>query len=472
MKRFFLRPPLFLNRILLCLTVGLIASVAIFPAETGQDAQPFTPAIDASPVIASAAPEGDPVEPFISEGDLWMSTWADDGNLYSGWGDGRGVALHPEWTDCGIAKFTGDLPEIKAKEQCYLAPTENPAVNDKPSSLLFLDGRLVGAFHSPLGDPWMGYLAVSKDYGSTWTRVGFYREGELAPVNASPWTRDNKSKFRCLFFINMGQAYALNLDGYVYALGMGAEWNWFGGTYLCRVPKDSILYYKAYRYFSGLTGSIPGWSASQDDAQALEGVRTMDQGSAMFHPYLKRYLFLTSLLLYDAPAPWGPWTKVGAWTSADSPVQWQGGYQPGIISKDTGPDWFWFTISGQNDLPKVTYRLHLGKMRLKLVPSVVIPDARRGLPEGFSLQPVFPNPFNSSATVSFVSPESGILVLEAFDLIGKSAGLIYSGRAQAGMNRWRWTPSNLATGVYLVRAVLKMDAGRMIHDERKLLLLK
>lgn len=45
--------------------------------------------------------------------------------------------------------------------------------------------------------------------------------------------------------------------------------------------------------------------------------------------------------------------------------RWKGGYQPGIISKDTGPDSFWFTISGQNEKPHVTYGLNLGRMMMK-----------------------------------------------------------------------------------------------------------
>ena len=170
----------------------------------------------------------------------------------------------------------------------------------------------------------------------------------------------------------MGQAYRLNKDGYVYALGIGMEWNWKSkNVYLCRVPKGDILSYSAYSYFIGLTDGKPGWSASQDEAQPLPVVQAVDQGSAMFHPQLGRYLFLTQDQLYDSAAPWGPWTLAGTWNGAHKagpalPIQWRGGYMPGIISKDTGPNWFWFTIAGQNEAPKVTYQLHLGKMRLVL----------------------------------------------------------------------------------------------------------
>ena len=324
------------------------------------------PCAPQSPVIASIAVEGEPLEPFPSEGDLWMNTWADDDALYSGWGDGKGVNLDHAWTDCGIARFTGDLPNLSAEEMLHSAPTPEPPVNDKPSSLLYIDGRLYGHFHSPLGDAWLGFLAWSDDKGKTWTRDGFYREWEMAPPDGSPWCRDRNSKFRCAFFINMGKNYDLNRDGYVYALGIGTEWNWLGGAYLARVPRKRLLDYSAWRYFAGMQGEKPRWSESQFDAVALPGVLTEDQASAMYHPQLKRYLLLTRYHLYDAPQPWGPWSYAGTWTDEHAPILWQGGYQPGIVSKGTGPDWFWFTIAGQNQKPKITYNFHLCKLRMQL----------------------------------------------------------------------------------------------------------
>ena len=331
------------------------------------DPTALVPCTPPSPVIASISVEGSPIQPFHSEGDLWMSTWAGDDCLYSGWGDGTGVAQHSQWTDCGIARLEGSLPNLTAEEVCYNAPTQVPNVNDKPSSLLCLDGRLIGAFHSPLGDAWIGYLAYSDDHGATWTRVGFHEEGDLWPVGASPWVRDTNSPFRCLFFINMGQDYSLNTDGYVYALGIGTEWSWPGPVRLARVPKEEVLNYAAYEYLAGTNDDgTPRWSPDEREAIPLPGVRASEQGSAMFHPGIGRYLFLTSRTLYDAPEPWGPWTYAGSWGGASAPLEWQGGYQPGIISKDTGPDSFWFTIAGQNAAPKIEYRLNLGRMVMTL----------------------------------------------------------------------------------------------------------
>lgn len=322
------------------------------------------------PVIDSVYVDGLPINPFKSEGDLWMSTWSADGNLYTGWGDGKGVDIdaHPYRTDCGIACLKGALPNIIPEERCFQAPTYDPAVNDKPSSLISIGGRLYGHFHSPLGDAWIGYLAYSDDYGVTWTRVGFYEEGTAPPAGASPWTRDRNSRFRCMFFINMGQDYELNLDGYVYGLGIGTEWNWLGGVYLARVPVSQILEYDAYEYVSYVDGAGAHWSRSESDAIALPNIWTRDQGSAIYHPGIGRYLFLTASSLFEAPNPWGPWSFAGNWIEGTAD-EWRGGYQPGIISKDTEPDAFWFTIAGQAAHPQINYNLHLGRMVMRLKPT-------------------------------------------------------------------------------------------------------
>ena len=326
-----------------------------------------------SPVIESVKVTFGPKQPFKSDGDLWMSTWADDGNLYTGWGDGYGVSRRPDpmmygsdKSDCGIAKLSGSLPKLKAEEVKYVAPTNSPDVDDKPSSLICIGGRLYGHFHSPLGSPWIGYIAYSDDHGKSWQKSGYYSEWDERPENASPWTLDWNSPFRCMFFVNMGKNYELNEDGYVYALATGQEYNWEGGVRLTRVPKDRVLIYEAYEYYVKTVDGVPIWSKSQFDAKPIPGINCFEQGSVMYHPYLKRYLFLTTKDVYDAPNPWGPWTLAGRWQNDKSSTVWRDGYQPGIISKDTGPDYFWFTMAGTGDTGGIGYEFNLGKIEMEL----------------------------------------------------------------------------------------------------------
>ena len=326
--------------------------------------------VNKSPVIRSITLEGDPnglpIAISGSAGDLWFSTWADDGNLYTTWGDGRGFG--EILSDIGIARLEGDLPLITG-ENVYFE--KHPGLlnlknNDKPSSLLFIDGRLYGHFFSPLARPRIGYNAYSDDYGKTWTRVGFHKPGEKKPKNASPWISEVDSKFRCLAFVNMGQDYQHNIDGYVYGYGLPQPGGWTGGIYLTRVKKDKILEYQAYEYFTGMQGDFPVWSKSQSKAEMVSGLSAKNQISVAYHPSIDRFLFLTSQDLFDAPNPWGPWTYSGSWAKPAKPG-WSGGYQPGIISKNMDANSFWFTISGQ---PKkgaeVEYKLNLGKIILEL----------------------------------------------------------------------------------------------------------
>lgn len=327
-----------------------------------------------SPVIKTVLVDGVPLEPFASDGDLWLSTWADDDNIYSGWGDGRGPLSDKEpipWVDCGIVKLTGDLPNLKPETRYREDETPPLPINDKPASLIYLDSCLYGQFHSPLGDARIGYLSFSKDYGTTWKRIGYFGENDKQPENASPWLRKNNSPFRCMFFVNMGKNYSLNTDGFVYALAIGTEWHWMGlRVFLTRVKKENILDYNQYEYFAGYSKKDePKWAASQSMAKPVKGPITFGQGSAIYHPGIRRYLFMTDFDVFDAPHPWGPWTYAGSWTTWKTRPgikEWQGGYQPGIISKGTGPDYYWFTISGQNKKPNITYSYNLGKMILKL----------------------------------------------------------------------------------------------------------
>lgn len=182
--------------------------------------------------------------------------------------------------------------------------------------------------------------------------------GMVRPSEGS--RRDQGSPFRCMMMINMGRAYSLNRDGFVYALAIGTETNWKGDVYLARVRKQDLLKYAAWQYYTGLANGQPAWSQAQKDAVPVPNLFATDQGSAIYHPGVKRYLFLTLSHLFEAPAPWGPWTLAGDFPY-DKP-EWQRGYQPGIISKGLGSNSFWFTISSQNRTPYLTYSFHIGQM--------------------------------------------------------------------------------------------------------------
>ncbi len=377
-------------------------------------------------VIRNAQIIGDPIY-YPSMGDLWMATWADDDRLFLSWGDGVGFGdgypigfpayTSPDpititdcdefdifcwlWcnmnicdanhsyarvplTDAAVLAFEGSVPDfedvfitsidVPSGESFFLETLEGEkdisGNNDKPSSLLFYNGRLFFAGHYPAGAPTKGYLAYSDDYGQTWTEVP-----------NSPWTET--SNFRVLMFINMGRAYSLNEDGYVYALGVGTEASWTMRTvYLARVPREAIVDYNAYEYFVGLNEGKPQWSPDQMEASPLDTLVTTGQASTMYHEGSNRYLFLTtdgafpdSLpgtgALFEAPQPWGPWTEVTRFCFDYScndgtlnPAWTDGKYIAGLIPKGAGPDHVFFTVSGGDE----HYQLQIGMLTLEIGP--------------------------------------------------------------------------------------------------------
>ncbi|HEC23292.1 MAG TPA: DUF4185 domain-containing protein [Chloroflexi bacterium] len=365
-------------------------------------------------------------------GDLWVATWADDDNLYLSFGDATGmdsclptllmdepdefdadyIEESPgcytvrdtdneycevfgcerclplcQYTPAGLIRLSGPVPDFapcEGPDQCVISrhiPYGDLTVfenSDKPSSLIFIAGRMYMPMHYPPGEPTSGYIAYSDDYGRTWEQVP-----------DSPWGAD--SPFRVLMFINMGRAYEADQDGYLYGLGVGdevADPPRSQAVYLTRVPlaagsppapaDDPVLDYAAYEYFAGLDEiGNPIWSPDPDDAAPLDGLATMAQGSAMYHPDLRRYLFLSGLVgtapgaeaglegvtdeipvgvLYEAPFPWGPWRPAALFP---------GGFIASLLPKGAGPNDLYFTASGGGG---VTYNLNVGHLRLEIRP--------------------------------------------------------------------------------------------------------
>ncbi len=380
-----------------------------------------------SGVIESVRIAGDFVKiPY--PGDLWTATWDDDDRLFLAFGDATGMngclptllmdepdefdeayveespgCYRPkeadneycevfscaqclplcQYTPAGLVELRGPAPNFETcdgPDQCVVSrhiPYGDLRVfehSDKPSSLVFIGGRMYMHLHYPPGEPTYGYVAYSDNDGESWKAIP-----------DSPWGQD--SPFRVMMFINMGRAYGLNRDGYLYGLGIGEEIGEepeLQQVYLARVRvrngggPDPVLDYRAYEYFAGWkSGGEPRWVGyeQRDEAAPLEGLATAAQGSAIYHEGAGRYLFLSGLadiapgeqlglpgvqdpipagVLYEAPKPWGPWRRAG---------MFPGGYIPSIIPKDAGPRHFYFTASGGGF---VTYNLNVGRMEFEL----------------------------------------------------------------------------------------------------------
>ena len=94
------------------------------------------------------------------------------------------------------------------------------------------------------------------------------------------------------------------------------------------------------------------------------------------------------------------------------------------------------------------------------------------LPDAFTLAQNYPNPFNSSTTIAFDLPNSSMVTLEIFDILGRHVATLVNETLSAGhkLVTWDGTDSrarNVASGIYLYR--LRTDQRA---DARKMILLK
>ena len=75
------------------------------------------------------------------------------------------------------------------------------------------------------------------------------------------------------------------------------------------------------------------------------------------------------------------------------------------------------------------------------------------IPKDYALSPMYPNPFNPSATVRFDVPEVSRVELQVYDVTGKLVETLLNERMTARQHQYTWQPQELATGTYFLRLI-------------------
>jgi hypothetical protein len=257
--------------------------------------------------------------------DNWPTTWADDGHIYSAWGDGGGFGGSNSQgrVTLGVARFEGDSKAGAGINVWGGHRPERPAeFGGKSYGILSIGGQLV-MWVVPQPGPHLREcrIARSKDHGATWQLADWafrFEDGLTIPT-----------------FLNFGRDNAGARDEFVYSYFIEPQWgpktpptsrygfevHRPGRLHLARVPSDSMLNRDRYEFFAGFDPQQqPRWSS---DLAARQAVFRDDNGvgwnvSVSFNAGLKRYLLATEhgsthegkFGLFDAPEPWGPWTTI------------------------------------------------------------------------------------------------------------------------------------------------------------------
>ncbi|MBO1752136.1 DUF4185 domain-containing protein [Actinotalea sp. BY-33] len=270
-----------------------------------------------------------------SDGDLWPSCWADDGNLYSAWGDGKGFDLAGPFTDIGVARLSGPADDIQGVNLAVGDEVgqvwSGPGHTRKPTGMVCVEDTI----HLAVQDLAWNFdaapaatIATSTDGGETWTWD-----------TSGPMFDDGV--FTTMWFADHGQGGEWSEDGYVYVYGIDQNWrDSFSGrvedptsVYLARVPQDKVGDRSRWRFYAGTAGTKgkPKWSKKVGDREPVlhderrvypdvfepwmaHDMTTLSQGHVLYNEPLDRYLYSSwtefTLHLYDSPTPWGPWTRL------------------------------------------------------------------------------------------------------------------------------------------------------------------
>ena len=73
------------------------------------------------------------------------------------------------------------------------------------------------------------------------------------------------------------------------------------------------------------------------------------------------------------------------------------------------------------------------------------------LPSDFALHPVYPNPFNPSATISFDIPDVSLVALNVYDVKGALVETLLQENMKPGKHYYNWEPQGLSSGVYFMK---------------------
>lgn len=85
----------------------------------------------------------------------------------------------------------------------------------------------------------------------------------------------------------------------------------------------------------------------------------------------------------------------------------------------------------------------------------------------FELSQNYPNPFNPSTTISFSLPQSSLVTLKVYDILGSEVAELVNGQVEAGIHKVNFNAYNLNSGIYFYT----IKAGNFT-ETKKLMLVK
>ena len=112
-------------------------------------------------------------------------------------------------------------------------------------------------------------------------------------------------------------------------------------------------------------------------------------------------------------------------------------------------------------------------MLLRTDPTVASDDQSIQQPSEFILDPVYPNPFNNYARISFSLPMESIVTIEIIDVLGRIVEAFPAERFLPGYHARQMNGESLSSGIYFCRITVQTVAlGRQFQQVGRMTILK
>jgi hypothetical protein len=316
-----------------------------------------------------------------SRGDLWPACWGADDMLYMANGDGKGFGRSSH--DIVVNRVSGspydNPPKLWGDALAWSNQVANkwsgPDFNRKPTGMLCLGNDIYVAVQDlqkqTFNDPLAASISVSHDGGWSWIKT------------SQPMFTDKV--FTTIFFLDFGRGSENAFDDYVYAYGIDGSWGGAQDLYLARVHKTAVQNRSQWMFYDGISGGAVQWTSNIAEKDSVLHAPFfssgfVSQGSVVYNSYFNRYLYATWTgsdqccavhQLYEAPAPWGPWTLR---MNTSYPPTWtttfHGGYATTTPTKWINPNGRVMMLQSNFwDVPNVPDAYELALRRITLTPA-------------------------------------------------------------------------------------------------------
>jgi fibronectin-binding autotransporter adhesin len=92
------------------------------------------------------------------------------------------------------------------------------------------------------------------------------------------------------------------------------------------------------------------------------------------------------------------------------------------------------------------------------------------VPTVFALEQNYPNPFNPSTQIKYNLPQSGMVTLTIYNVMGQEVARLVNEQKSAGSYSVEWAPKNLASGMYIYRLNVQTEKELQTSSKRLMLL--